>query len=65
MAHGHAVINLEAYKLGLAAGHRTPPYSKHETPHDPYPSGSTDSKDWQEGFGDATEDYIHYQGLDD
>lgn len=47
-----------AYAEGYAAALIPPP----EQPRNPYATDSVEHEAWQEGYGDATEDYIRHQG---
>lgn len=54
----------EAYKDGIEAGHRINKYKDcGDVPDNPYPENSKEYNEWEEGFGDGTEDFIRLQEI--
>lgn len=54
---------LEAYGRGIEAGHQIGEYVGNGDPECPYDRDSKEGDAWWDGFGDATEDEINYQGI--
>lgn len=52
----------EAYNDGIEAAYRIGKYQNYtDIPDNPYSENSKEANDWNEGFGDGTEDFLRSQ----